>query len=149
MKVIDLLNKIANGEEVPHFIIDEQEYYVGADGFLKEIFGDDVEWTLDARWLNEEVEIIEEKTNGELKDDFTGLRWFKNGNVICAYAMNESSPDIKNIEVEKDIKYIHYHDADNEMECNGRMYRMRAIDKGLIEKINELIDVVNELKKEK
>ena len=61
MKVIDLLNKIANREEVPHFIIDEQEYYLGADGFLKELYGDEVEWALDAEWLNTEAEIIEEE----------------------------------------------------------------------------------------
>ena len=61
IKIIDLLNKIAKGEEVPHFIIDEQEYYLGADGFLKELYGDEVEWTLDAEWLNTEAEIIEEE----------------------------------------------------------------------------------------
>ena len=61
IKIIDLLNKIAKGEEVPHFIIDEQEYYLGADGFLKELYGDEVEWTLDAEWLNTEAEIKEKK----------------------------------------------------------------------------------------
>ena len=66
MKVIDLLNKIANGEEVPNFIIDEQEYYLGADGFLKELYGDEVEWTLDAEWLNTKVEIIEEPKKIEI-----------------------------------------------------------------------------------
>ena len=60
MKVIDLLNKIANEEEVPNFIIDEQEYYLGADGVLKELYGDAAEWALDAEWLNTKVEIIEE-----------------------------------------------------------------------------------------
>ena len=100
MKIIDLLNKIANGEEVPHFIIDEQEYYLGADGFLKELYGDEVEWTLDAEWLNTEVEIIEEPK-----------------------------------EIEKiPIPEIEYKE-------NERILRAEM-------KINELIDVVNELKKE-
>ena len=66
MKVIDLLNKIANGKEVPNFIIDEQGYYLGADGFLKELYGDAVEWTLDAEWLNTKVEIIEEDKEMEM-----------------------------------------------------------------------------------
>ena len=66
MKVIDLLNKIANGEEVPNFIIDEQEYYLGADGVLKELYGDAVEWALDAEWLNTKVEIIEEDKEIEI-----------------------------------------------------------------------------------
>ena len=65
MKIIDLLNKIANGEEVPHFIIDEQEYYVGANGFLTEFFGEDVEWKLDKKWLNEQVQILEDKEEFE------------------------------------------------------------------------------------
>ena len=66
MKLIDLLNKIANGEEVPNFIIDEQEYYLGADGVLKELYGDAVEWELDAEWLNTKVEIIEEPKKIEI-----------------------------------------------------------------------------------
>ena len=61
MKVIDIYNKVAKGEEVPNFIIDETEYYIGADGFVKDVFGEEVEWTIDKQWLNEEVEIIEEK----------------------------------------------------------------------------------------
>ena len=66
MKVIDLLNKIANDEEVPNFIIDEQEYYLGADGVLKELYGEVVEWALDAEWLNTKVEIIEEPKKIEI-----------------------------------------------------------------------------------
>jgi hypothetical protein len=71
MKIIDIYNKVAKGEEVPHFIIDEQEYYIGADGVLKSYFGDEVEWRVHKDWLNEEVKIIEEKPKHieELKDD--------------------------------------------------------------------------------
>ena len=60
IKIIDLLNKIANGEETPHFKINEDEYYLGADGLLKDVYGDAVEWVIYQKWLNEEVEIIEE-----------------------------------------------------------------------------------------
>lgn len=59
MKIIDIYNKVANGEQVPHFVIDEIEYYIGADGFVKDMFGVEVEWAIDKQWLNEEVEIIE------------------------------------------------------------------------------------------
>ena len=60
MKVIDLLNKIANGEEVPNFIIDEVEYYMGANGYLRECMGDDAQWYIDKSWLNTEARILEE-----------------------------------------------------------------------------------------
>ena len=60
MKVIDLLNKIANGEEVPRVKYDDIEAYIGADGYLKDNYGDNVEWWIDKNWLNTEVEIIEE-----------------------------------------------------------------------------------------
>lgn len=113
MKVIDLLNKIANKEEVPHFIIDEQEYYLGADGFLKELYGDEVEWTLDAEWLNTEIEIIEEPKEIE-----------KLKNTINYYINYEDD------RLNEDISHICRHLISH------------------IDKINELIDVVNELKKE-
>lgn len=70
MKIIDIYNKVANGEQVPHFVIDEIEYYIGADGFVKDMFGVEVEWAIDKQWLNEEVEIIEEPilTDKEYED---------------------------------------------------------------------------------
>lgn len=60
MKIIDLLNKISRGEEVPHVQYDNVEAYIGADGYLKDNYGDNVEWWIDKKWLNTEVEIIEE-----------------------------------------------------------------------------------------
>ena len=91
MKVIDLLNKIANGEEVPNFIIDEQEYYLGADGVLKELYGDAVEWALDAEWLNTKVEIIEEpkkieKIQTSINENYIG--WTNNEKVIIKNIIN-------------------------------------------------------------
>lgn len=60
MRVIEILNKISNGEEVPNFIVDEVEYYMGANGYLRECMGDDVEWFIDKSWLNTEARILEE-----------------------------------------------------------------------------------------
>ncbi len=66
MKVIDLLNKIANGEEVPEEIsIRGTEYKVGKCWSIENIYilkeEPNSNW-LDAQdiWLNTEVEIIEE-----------------------------------------------------------------------------------------
>lgn len=61
MKIIDLLNRIANGEDIPNFIVDDVEYYMGANGYLRECMGDDVEWYIDKEWLNTDVMVIEEK----------------------------------------------------------------------------------------
>lgn len=64
MKIIDLLNKIANGEEVPHFKVGEVEYFLNWKGCLLEREGGnqgyDTQWFIDKDWLNTEVEIIEE-----------------------------------------------------------------------------------------
>lgn len=65
MTIIELLNKIANGEEVPHFEYDDIECYLGADGYLKDQYGDNVEWWIDKNWLNEKVEILEEENKIE------------------------------------------------------------------------------------
>lgn len=63
IKVIDLLNKIANGEEVPKKIkygYKEYEYKSNSNLYVREdgTFGGD--WALDMM-LDEEVEIIEEE----------------------------------------------------------------------------------------
>lgn len=83
MKIIDLLNKMANGEKVSDFIINEQKYFVGDDGYLKERIGFDVRWKIDTEWLNEEVEIIEEEKEIEEvnfiteHDSFTSFDQYK------------------------------------------------------------------------
>ena len=59
MKLIDYLKDLAEGKKLPHFILQGEEYYIGADGFLK-IDCDDVEWMIYKDWLNEEIELLEE-----------------------------------------------------------------------------------------
>ena len=76
MKVIDILQKIAKGEEVPHFKIDTIEYFVNANGFLTDQWGEIVEWNIYSEWLDEEVELLEdtpkkiEKLHIEYEPDF-------------------------------------------------------------------------------
>lgn len=78
MKIIDLLNKIANGEEVPKKIKYNNKIY-SAKGNAIENFVDycseEDEWCFNhyVRYenLNDEVEIIEEKKIPEKLDDFT------------------------------------------------------------------------------
>lgn len=63
IKVIDLLNKIANGEEVKFNVINKgfkTEYYYEKGKPLRYEDDEDVEWRISEDWLNCEVEIIEE-----------------------------------------------------------------------------------------
>lgn len=113
IKIIDIFNKMANGEKVPDFIINETRYYVGLDGYLKERLGCDVRWTIDTEWLNNKVKIIEEEKEIEK------LKYF----YLCK--SNEDG----------DLELTYTGVADTFDEVYG--------------KINELIDAVNELKKEK
>lgn len=96
MKLIDLLNKIANGEKDIKFALDGCEYsYSG--GMLKNVsMGEDAEWFIYEEWLNEEVEIIEDN---------------------------------------KIEKLIFNKDQDGDILVNGV---------SLIEKVNEIIDKLNE-----
>ena len=69
MKVIDLLNKIANGEEVPkrikisdnyyHFDIDDSDYYNDVDN--KATLIENIYLHNAYVWLNKEVEILDEE----------------------------------------------------------------------------------------
>lgn len=70
MKLIDILNKIANEEEIGKFKIMGVEHYIDDDNFLYAEDGKKVEWFIDDEWLNMPVEIIEEdkKIPEKLKD---------------------------------------------------------------------------------
>ena len=63
MKVIDLLNKIANGEEVKFKTkTDDCIYELTKGAYLYNITNkEETRWFIDERWLNDEVEIIEDK----------------------------------------------------------------------------------------
>lgn len=75
MKVIDILNKIANGEEVCFKILSEGNVYELTDGanLYNKTQMKEIRWWIDEDWLNEEVEIIEEDKKIE-KLDFDWLQ---------------------------------------------------------------------------
>lgn len=119
MKVIDLLNMIANGEEVPKYIrFDTEMYSLNPNNHYVRECGDfiqrlDIEYNL-AGCLNDEVEIIEEKKEIEKLDIQTN-----NGGSLCL--RNEA----------------------------GTLCGMNKHSIVMAKKINELIDEVNKLKEEK
>ena len=85
MKVIDLLNKIANGEEVPKKIAIQNEVLIyNEDEILNlqdcyyMVYEEDATWRIWAYELNDEVEILEEekeipeKLNWKPKESMAG-----------------------------------------------------------------------------
>ena len=98
MKIIDLLNKIANGEDVPK-IIKYNDYIYTAKGNAIENFVDycseEDEWCFNhyVRYknLNDEVEILEEKKIPEKLDTLT----YVNRNTISVW--NEHRDKINEI----------------------------------------------------
>ena len=71
MKLINVLNKLANGEKIPTFRFKDIRYrYFMKNGFLCYqkylVQPRPVEWQIYPEWLNKEVEIIEseEELNG-------------------------------------------------------------------------------------
>lgn len=78
MKIIDLLNKIANGEEVSNFKIDGEEYYIENRCVFSKLNGNPISWEIYQGWLNEEIEIIEdnkkiEKISWKEKESLAGF----------------------------------------------------------------------------
>ena len=59
MKVIDIMQKVAN-KEIFKFRIDDENYYVDKSNYICEEDGTKVEWYIDDEWLNMNAEIIEE-----------------------------------------------------------------------------------------
>jgi hypothetical protein len=135
MKVIDLLNKIANGEEVPHFKVGEIEYFLNWRGNLLEREGDkpiaDVQWFIDEDWLNTEVEIIE--------DTFSGIKFYQNGEETCSIDTRPSFTT-KDLHIEEDKEDMNIVKIDT-----GFFYTLGTEERdGLLkEKINEIIDKLN------
>lgn len=82
MKIIDLLNKIAKGEEVPKKIkYDNYEWVYIDDEYMSHklqetLFADYIEGNYCViECLNDEVEVIEEKEIEKLEDYFRGEIW--------------------------------------------------------------------------
>ena len=98
MKVIDLLNKIANGEEIEKIKIMGMEYYIDEDNFLCDESGR-IKRFIDDAWLNMPVEIIEDKKILKKLDcsstDLIEAELIEKINEIIEY-MNKGEIDEKN-----------------------------------------------------
>lgn len=120
MKIIELLNKIANGEEIPKKIkylnrIYEYKYSTYGTGYLYEDKGIEYWFSEDAlsdsaEELNYEVEIIEDEEKINIQEiELAGLKSFvdadgKIDNVNLAYKYNELLLAVK--QLDKNIKEL-------------------------------------------
>ena len=117
MKIIDLLNKIANGEELPKKIKYEGAIYQkDNDGNIDYYFAEDFNGTLlldklnDTNELNEEIEIIEGK-------------------------------EIEKIVLNSDGDIVYYENGEKHRFTTNKQTKY------LTHKINEIIDEISKLKK--
>lgn len=123
MKIIDLLNKIANGEEVPKKIKYDDDIYIHVDNYCyycqetNEILSQNI--YAEFSRLNDEVEIIEEEKEIEKK-------------------------------IEKKIEkiIISMDDVSMPYVTNNKYQRLSYSEVDLLfaSKINELIDVINDMR---
>lgn len=146
MRIIDLLNKIANDEKVPNkFIYDDLIftkhddcgcfYYKDNDGdnFLDSICND-------LSNLNDNIEIMQEKE----EDNFTGIKWFDNGEMILSVDSSEKMHP-EHIE-DKEIKPIKQATIDSVSYKDN--YSVANSVKFLMIKMNEMIEVLEEMRKD-
>lgn len=104
IKIKDLFNKIANGEEVPYKIkYDNKDYTY--DSEVQDYWDDNYDYLFEKFFkekdtsmiLEIEVEILDE----EKEDSFTGIRFFQDG--VCVMSVNNETPTLEEDEFE-DIK---------------------------------------------
>ena len=90
MKVIDMLDRIAKGEEVKFKIMETDEVLnLTKDMHLFSItYNEPIEWFIDEEWLNYEVEIIEEDKKIEKLYEISNI-----GDLMIKYPDNKQLMD--------------------------------------------------------
>ena len=150
MKVIDLLNKIAKGEEVPEKVkFEDCVYKLQKDTIVGTDYSDGDKFLIAdyinnkyciQEVLNDEIEIIEE----EKEDNFSGIKYFTDGN--CWLSIASEPPKTQDITIEKDIEEINksypiFHFDEKSFEA------MKDMVQDIYGKQCEIIRKVNKLKK--
>ena len=153
MKIIDLLNRIAKGEEVPKkfrydnniFVYDKEDKdYVYSNGnvsFFTDYFTDIYHLEDVLMILNDEVEVIEEKEISIYNIDNMKIAGEKAGEVYRRLYEGFKKGWNAPIEEEKEIENIPF---DNEMPLT-MMEMYHQLEKYNY-KINQIIDVMNDMR---
>ena len=172
MKVIDLLNKIANGEELHFYVINngfKTEYFYEKGKPLRYDDDEDVEWRISEDWLNCEVEIIEEDKPALAREELenrienalefleTQYNTYPSGQMWREALKNtllgkEADNVYEPFEEDKKIEKLeHWVDVKSWVEGNDLekgLEEQSEFNKNIYYKINEIIDKLNEMEKE-
>ena len=160
IKIIDLLNKIANGEEVPK-VIEVANYQYIYDKNLKDYLDTSEKELLFKGqykanilfYLNDEVEILD----GEEKNNFTGWKMYQDGKEVMSMdCSNQDEEEFEDIEEEKEIElyktYQEYLEDNFSVTMANIISEIEAIFNETNDKINQLIKnqkkIIQKLNKE-
>ena len=175
MKVIDLLNKIANGEEVPRKVRHGTLYWEYSEK-NKDFQDNDGDWVFSCSnydlvdMLNDEVEIIEEKETKPSEEEIEAFKEQFNivwnsiksvlGGILEALQVIDKEELTKKVleKEKKDIekintygKYTSHNNLHTYMKAidkdgKEKTFYISEVQKEIINKVNELIDLINELR---
>ena len=162
MRVIDLLNKIANGEEVPKKLCFwEREYIYDKEYncYLCQVADNEFIDLLDNNnddlqsFLNDEVEILEEETKPLTKQDLEALGYACGEIQKCFINGWNKSLNNEPFKENKKIEKIQRLNQDNfqcvsNLEISGQSanyfeYGLEDEIRDIVDKINEIIDILN------
>ena len=149
IKIIDILNKIANNEEPPKKIMYEDKVFI----YHKEntdYLDEDVSWLFDdyniMENLNDEVERLETTINNK-KDNFTGFKLYADGKEICStdYSIEENIKlKEENLDTTIFNDALHFQDKIEKIEKLNYSIGDSSIIIKIKDKINEIIDHIQE-----
>ena len=90
MKVIDAINKINKEEKFRFRLLCDGDIYKYIGGSLyNETVGERAEWIIDNKWLNEEIEIIEESQEHKIPEKL-GECAYVDGEIAYSWSKSEA-----------------------------------------------------------
>jgi hypothetical protein len=148
IKIIEIKNKIANGEEVPKrirydLLRDEYQVLVYDADEMEYRYENDFEefWEVPNHHLNDEVEILEDEECYK----FSGIKFFQDGECVMAVANETPTPvdDEDEFEDIDELNYIYQCNMEGKIMANFERYKefiniLVRNQKKLIEKVKEL-----------
>lgn len=110
MKVIDIMQKVAN-KEIFKFRIDDVNYYVDKSNNICEEDGTKVEWYIDDEWLNMNAEVIEEdkkirKIKVNYSPDIEEKIFYEDGGKLNYFILGDAGTELLINKINEIIDYI-------------------------------------------
>lgn len=155
MKIIELLVKLANGEEVPKDVMyenclfswdnEDKDYYCEDYGNLFEYLFYEFQTN---EVLNKRVDIVDisiiekQKVFNHDEDNFTGIKMYKDGNEIIS--MDYSVEEDKDIPLIPDDELHEFNMKEKTLDLDKLNYNFKVLE----QKINQVVKEFNEYRKE-